>query len=157
MSVMFEGQERREEGIKKALDNGILVGVYFYSYAKTEKEARNQARWIVKKLQNYDVTLPIAFDWENWSSYNSFNISFHSLNKVAKAFVSEVEKYNYDGILYSSKFYLENIWYQEEYTKWLAYYTSNNDYKEKYLLWQLCDDGKIDGIDGYVDIDVMYK
>ena len=24
-------------------------------------------------------------------------------------------------------------------------------------MWQMCDDGKIDGIDGYVDIDILYK
>ena len=24
-------------------------------------------------------------------------------------------------------------------------------------MWQICDDGKIDGIDGYVDIDILYK
>ena len=24
-------------------------------------------------------------------------------------------------------------------------------------MWQMCDDGKIDGIEGYVDIDILYK
>lgn len=145
------------DNIEKAIQNDIDVGVYFYSYANNEKEARKEARWIIQKLKNYSINLPIAFDWENWDEFSTFHISFHTLNKVAKAFISEVEKYGYRGILYSSKHYLENIWYEDDYTKWLAYYTNNNDYKNKYLLWQLCNDGKIEGINGYVDIDIMYK
>ncbi len=146
-----------KENIEGALANDIMVGVYFYSYAKTVTEARAQARWVVKKIRKYNITLPIAFDWENWGEYSTFNLSFHSLNKVASSFVNEVERYNYKGILYSSKFYLDNVWYEDDYNKWLAYYTDNNDYNKDYFLWQLCSDGKIDGIDGFVDIDVMYK
>ena len=77
---------------------------------------------------------------------------------MATAFLEEVERNGYVGMLYSSKYYLENIWYREEYDNiWLAYYTKNNDYDGKYLLWQVCNDGKIDGIDGYVDIDILYQ
>ena len=60
-------------------------------------------------------------------------------------------------MLYSSKYYLENIWYQDEYNIWIAHYTSNDKEKNKYSMWQLCDDGKIDGIDANVDIDIYYK
>ena len=31
-----------------------------------------------------------------------------------------------------------------------------SDYDD-YYMWQMCSNGKIDGIDGYVDIDIMYK
>ena len=40
---------------------------------------------------------------------------------------------------------------------WLAHYTDETDYTGDYFIWQMCDDGVIDGIDGYVDIDVLYK
>ena len=145
------------DNIRGAIDNDIKVGVYFYSYAKSEKEAIKQANWIVSKLGDNNLDLPIVFDWENFSSYTKFHISFHTLNKIAKAFIDRVEELGYDGVLYSSKYYLENIWYKEDYTNWLAYYNSDfNEYKD-YYMWQLCNDGKIDGIDGYVDIDIMYE
>ena len=60
-------------------------------------------------------------------------------------------------MLYSSKYYLENVWYEDEYTNWLAYYTNDFYDYDNYYMWQVCSDGKIDGIDGYVDIDVMYE
>lgn len=144
------------KNIEGALSNDIKVGVYFYSYARNELEATAQARWIVKQLENYDITLPIVFDWENWSSFSKFHISFRTLNQVAQTFIKEVERLGYEGMLYSSKYYLETIWYEDFSNVWLAYYTKNNDYEGKYRIWQVCSDGAIAGIDGFVDIDVMY-
>ena len=142
--------------IEGAIDNDIDVGVYFYSYAKSEEEAVKQANYIVEKLEGYNINMPIVFDWENWSGYTKFHISFHTLNKIASAFINRVEELGYKGVLYSSKYYLENIWYSNNYTNWLAYYNDEfNDYKD-YYMWQLCSNGKIDGINGYVDIDIMY-
>lgn len=145
------------ENIEQALANNIPVGVYFYSYARTTTEAKKQAEWVDRKLKKYDIILPVAFDWENWAKYSSFHMSFNTLNKVATSFLDQIAKYGYEGILYSSKYYLETIWYPENYTSWLAYYTNHNDYKGEYVMWQLCNDGKIEGIDGYVDIDIWYQ
>ena len=145
------------DNIKGALRNNIKVGLYFYSYATNEQEAIKQANWIISKIRNYQINLPIALDWENWSNYTSFHLSFHSLNKIATAFINQIEKHNYKALLYSSKSYLENIWYQEDYTTWIAYYTNDFPNYKDYYMWQLCSDGKIDGIKGYVDIDIMPK
>ena len=144
------------DNIEGAINNGIDVGVYFYSYAKSVEEARKQANFIVEKLDGYNINMPIVFDWENFNSYTKFHISFHTLNKIADAFIDRVEELGYKGVLYSSKYYLENIWYSNNYTNWLAYYNEEfNNYKD-YYMWQMCSNGKIDGIDGYVDIDIMY-
>lgn len=144
------------DNIEGAINNNIDVGVYFYSYAKSEEEAIKQANFIVEKLDGYNINMPIVFDWENFNSYTKFHISFHTLNKIANAFINRVEELGYKGVLYSSKYYLENIWYSNNYTNWLAYYNDEfNNYKD-YYMWQMCSNGKIDGIEGYVDIDIMY-
>ena len=70
--------------------------------------------------------------------------------------MDEVEKNGYDSLIYSSEYYLENIWFKEDYNNiWIAKY-GNLEHKPSYKVWQLCSDGKIDGIDKYIDIDVMY-
>lgn len=143
------------KNIEGAIDNDIKVGVYFYSYAKTKEDAIKQADFVVETLKDYKIDMPIAFDWENWKYYTKFHISFNTLNKVASTFINRVEELGHKGVLYSSKYYLENIWYSNDYTNWIAYYTSNfNEYKD-YYMWQMCSNGKINGIDGYVDIDIM--
>ena len=143
------------QNIEGALNNDIKVGVYFYSYAKSIEDAIKQANFIVDTLEDKKIDLPIFFDWENWNSYTKFHISFNTLNKIASSFINRVEELGYKGVLYSSKYYLENIWYKDDYTNWIAYYTNNfNEYKD-YYMWQMCSNGKINGIDGYVDIDIM--
>ena len=142
--------------IEEALKHQLKVGVYFYSHAKTDVEAIKQARWVVQKLKKYSISLPVAFDWENWESYSKYRIGFRTLNHVASSFMDEVRRYGYQAMLYSSKYYLENIWYPELNDRWIAYYTNDNDYDDSYMMWQLCNTGKIDGIEGYVDIDILY-
>ena len=60
-------------------------------------------------------------------------------------------------MLYSSKNYLEKIWKTKDDNIWLAHYTNKTNYEGKYKVWQICDDGIIDGIkENKVDIDIMY-
>ena len=147
-----------KENIKKAKDAGLKVGVYFYSIATTIEEAKSQADFVIKTLDNEELDLPVVFDWESWENWNTFKISFHEINEIANAFLKRIEDKGYKGMLYSSKFYLETIWTNKlNFPVWLAHYTSKTNYEGDYEIWQLCNNGKIDGINGDVDIDVMYK
>lgn len=137
---------------------GIPVGLYFYTYAASKKDAIKEAKWIVENIKDYKVDLEIAFDWENWSFYRDFNLSFYELTEVAKAFNKELAKHNYQGMLYSSKNYLENMWFEVDFPVWLAHYTKQTSYQGKYKVWQICDNGVVDGIpDNQVDINIMYN
>ena len=146
-----------KNNIEKAKKQGIKVGIYFYSYAKNTKEAKEQAQFVINNLKEYDIDLPISFDWENWQSFNSFNISLNTLNNIAKSFLEEINNNGYKSNLYSSEYYLENIWFNKDYKNiWLANY-GKVKYEGKYDIWQLCSDGRVEGINTYVDIDVLYK
>ena len=142
--------------IEEALKRELKVGVYFYSHATSTDEARKQAGWVVKNLKEYPLSLPIAFDWENWNQYTSYHLSFHTLNNIANTFFTTLETKNYQTMLYSSKYYLDTVWYKEEYNIWLAHYTTDSKDKAEYNMWQLCNDGKIEGINNLVDIDILY-
>lgn len=144
------------QNIEGANAAGIPVGVYFYSYADSQKRAESDAKWVLEQIKDYDVSLPIAFDWENWSFYNDFNLSFFGLSDMANTFVDVVKDAGYEGMLYSSKTYLENIWYSPDYPVWLAHYTSKTNYDGPYSYWQLCNNGRVNGIDGDVDINIRY-
>lgn len=146
-----------EYNIKEANKYGIDVGIYFYSYANSIKGAKKDAKWVLKQIKDYKITLPIAFDWEEWSYFNEYNLSFFGLTNLADSFLSVIEKNGYKGMLYSSKSYLDMIWLPLDYDIWLAHYTNKTDYEGKYRFWQLCDNGKIDGINSNVDIDIMYN
>ena len=136
----------------------LPVGVYFYSYADSKEEARNQAKWVVKNIKKYDIDLPVVFDWENFDHYRAYNLSFYNLTEMAKEFMKEIEDSGYESMLYSSKAYLESVWMEGDYNVWLAHYTGKTDYDKKHNIWQITDRGKVPGINNStVDIDIMYK
>lgn len=146
-----------KRNIEEANKYGIKAGIYFYSYANFKESAMKDAKWVIKQIKDYDIDLPIAFDWEEWAYFNDYNLSFFGLTSMAESFLETIEDAGYEGMLYSSKSYLENIWLPTKYDIWLAHYTIQTNYQGKYKLWQLCENGKIDGIDGAVDINVMYE
>lgn len=145
------------QNIKGFNEVGIPVGIYFYSYADSIKSAKTEAKWVVEQLKGYKVDLPVVFDWENWSFFQEFGISFYNLTEIAKSYLNVIEDAGYEGMLYSSKNYLENVWYKTKYPVWLAHYTDKTNYEGEYKVWQLCANGRVSGINGNVDINVMYK
>lgn len=147
-----------EENIKKAKEAGLKVGVYLYTTASSSDEAKEQAKWVLDILDKQKLDLPIVFDWEDFSYFRKHNFSLHELNKMADVFIKTVRDAGYEGMLYSSKTYLENFWENKnDYLVWLAHYTDETSYQGKYLLWQMANTGRIPGINGNVDLNIMYE
>lgn len=144
------------QNIEGAKAVGLPVGIYFYSYAKTVEQATEQAEWVTEQLSDYEIDLPIAFDWESWTSFNTTGMSFYTINKVANTFLNKITDNGYKAMLYGSESYLKDIWYPSKYDTWLAHYIAKTNYDGDYFLWQMCDTGIVDGIDNYVDINIMY-
>ena len=147
--------KRNIENAKKA---GLKVGVYIYTTAASETQAIDHAKWVKKILNKTKLDFPVAYDFENWSSFPKYNLSRYSLTKNYLAFDKEMKRTGYDTMLYSSMNYLEKAWmFSDTYPVWLAHYTDQTTYEGKYIMWQMTDKGKIDGISGNVDIDIYYK
>lgn len=146
---------RYEENIRKAKEAGLKVGLYYYSEASTVKEAIECADMVVKNIK-YDIDLPIAYDWEDWGRFNSYKLNIIDFNKTAYAFMDRLKEKGYDGMLYGSKRYLTNIWQAKDYKVWVAQYYKEVTYEGKYMMWQLTSTGLIDGINGAVDVNILY-
>lgn len=145
-----------EKNIQGAKMAGLPVGLYFHSYAKNINQAKEQAEWIKENIKDYKIDLGIAFDWESWSVFNTVGMSLYTINKSANTFLDTLQEAGYKGMLYSSKNYLEKIWYPTNHETWLAQYNTKATYEGEYSIWQMSDKGKVDGIKGDVDIDIMY-
>lgn len=148
------------ENLRKAKAAGIDTGIYFYSGASNVEAAREQARWVCEQLGDTPIELPIAFDFEDFGTFQEFGMSLHDLNELYFAFADEVEKHGHTSILYSSKNFLESTWTEDAKSAhgvWLAHYIDKTNYTGDYAVWQGASDGQISGIDGYVDLNVMYK
>lgn len=144
------------ENIKNAKAAGLKVGIYVYSSAINTETAIEHAKWTLEILNGETLDFPIAFDWENWSKFRSYGISIHDLNETYYAFEKVLNEGGYQVSLYSSKFYLENIWDKDIDNVWLAHYTNETTYEGDYYMWQMSNVGRVDGINGNVDIDILY-
>ena len=143
--------------LKGAKKVGLKVGGYFYSYATELWEAKEQANFIIENLKGISFDLPIAFDFEDWNNFKNYNINFYDINNVAKEFINTLEDNGYNGMLYGSKYYLNNIWDSDTYLTWLAHYTYETNYEKDYYIWQFSNTGVVPGINGYVDLNILYK
>ena len=136
---------------------GLKIGAYYYSYAENIEYAKEDAKFVLEALKGKKLDLPVAFDFEEWSMINKFHFSKYSLTMMAKAFLDEIKKGGYEGMNYSSKAYLEKIWMDTTYPTWLAHYTNQTNYTGEYSIWQFSSMVNIDGVNGRVDCNVIYK
>lgn len=153
-----EIDEYYKTNMAAAKEAGLDVGVYIYTTANTQEEVIENAEWIAEQLDNQELDFPVVFDWEDFSNFQQYEMSIHDLNELFTLFASEMDKYGYSSMLYSSKNFLNNFWYeQNEYPVWLAHYTDETDYAGEYAIWQASCFGRIDGIEGDVDLNILYK
>ena len=147
-----------KQNINNAKKTGLKVGVYVYTTAVNKDMALEHAKWVVKTLDKEKLDFPVAFDFENWSDFNNYKLNTYQITNSFLIFKNYLKKNGYDAMLYSSLNYLNKIWmYNDTYDVWLAHYTDKTTYEGKYIMWQMGNTGLIDGIDGYVDIDIYYK
>lgn len=146
------------QNMENASKAGLDIGVYFYTTANTEEKAREQARWIVEQLDGRDLDYPVAFDWEEWANFQQYGMNIHDLNVIFEAFCDELEKNGYTGMLYSSKNFLNNFWTNKNNRPvWLAHYVDETDYQGQFAIWQASAYGRMDGIEGDVDMNIRFK
>lgn len=146
-----------KQNIKKAKEAGLKVGVYVYTAASKKSEIIKQAKFVKKELKNEKLDFPIAYDFESWSDIRELKLNTFDLIDYINEFYNIVKEDGYEVMLYSSKNYLEKVWLNKSYPVWLAHYTDETNYTGDYIMWQMCSDGLINGIEGNVDIDIYYK
>ena len=146
------------QNIQGARAAGLKTGVYLYSTDTTEEQVRKNADWIIDTLGGKNLDLPVAFDWEDFGNFQDYGMSFHELNKLYDVFADQMAQDGYGCMLYGCKNYIENVWEKTDVRPvWLAHYIEKTDYEGPYMLWQASCTGRISGISGDVDMDIMYN
>ena len=143
--------------IKAAKEAGLKVGVYFHSNDNTVSGMTTHSQQLLSMLDGVELDFPVAFDWESWSRFQKYNMSFQTLNQLFYTFHDTLAVGGYSTMLYSSKYYLENFWDNVyNYPVWLANYVTHTSYVGSYSIWQVNNIGRIDGVGGDVDLDIYY-
>lgn len=144
------------QNYKNAKENGLYVGVYHYCYAKTPELARGEARFCLKNINGMQLEFPIVIDIEDSSLTK---LSRQEKTDIVKAFCSEIENAGYYAMYYCNLNWLNSHLYREQLSKydlWLAQWNVTEPSVECGI-WQMADNGKIDGISGNVDMNMSFK
>lgn len=151
------------ENILGATEAGLDVGVYFYTQAITEAEARAEAKFVIDHLKEYgaDISLPIIIDTELYESKKTArgnNLSRVQRTKNLVAFCKTVEEAGYQPMVYASTRWSIMNYDRDalsEYPFWFAFYGDKVSYRFDFDIWQYTSTGKVPGIEGDVDLNIM--
>ena len=146
--------ERNYLGAKAA---DIPVGAYWYSYAKSAEEARQEAKVFIDVLKYKQFEYPVYFDVEEKAT---LDLGRDKVSEIIIAFLDEMEKAGYFAGLYMSASFLTNYttqYIKDRYAIWVAHYDVNKpNYTGQYGMWQKTSTGKVSGIKGNVDLNECY-
>ena len=140
---------------------GLDVGVYFFSQALSVEEAEEEAAFVLEAIKDYELTMPIVYDWETVSDEDArtHGMDARTLTDCSLAFMKAIEEAGYTPMLYFNSHQSEYLLHLEElkdYDFWLAMYTNRMDFPYKMKMWQYTNKGKVPGIEGYTDINVYF-
>lgn len=145
--------------IRGAKNAGLKVGIYFFSTALNETEAVEEASMCAELCSGYGINYPIFIDVESSSrpGYNTLSVEQRTSN--IKAFCETISSAGYTPGLYANKTWLTSYIDAGSLNCkiWLAQYNASGPtYQGHYDLWQFTSKGRVDGIDGNVDMDQSY-
>lgn len=166
-SGSFGEDPQADYNLKNADANGILTGVYFYSLAKSVEEAGAEALWVLERVGDYAISLPIVIDYEMME--NDASLSAQKRTDIALAFLRTVHGAGYEAMIYVpiTEWNDPNLWEKEriaaEFSVWGADYetsfTEENQHPDgvtDYAMWQYSNTGRVSGISGNVDLNLAY-
>ena len=152
--------ELARENLAQAKAAGFDVGVYFYAQAISTQEAQEEAQWCLDFLAGEALQLPLVYDWEYVGpAARTGGMDRKTLTECTKVFCETIKAAGYQPMIYFNNHVsrdLLDLKALAEYPFWLAQYKEQMDYPYQVDFWQYTETGTIPGIDGNVDIDLMF-
>lgn len=151
---------RAQQNYENATKAGVKVGAYFFSQAISVEEAKEEAKYVLELIKDWDVQMPVAFDWECLAAdYRTVETDPQTVTDCAKAFCQVIRQAGYDTMIYFNPSQSRDMMYLEElvdYGFWLAMYSDRMTYEYKVDMWQYTKEGTVPGIQGNVDINLYF-
>lgn len=143
---------------KNAKKAGFLIGAYFFSQAVTVEEAVEEAQYALKLTKDWELELPIVFDWEYISeTARTANVDADTLTDCAIAFCDTIRQAGREAMIYYSPWF-GNMHRDRlvDYPIWLALYKEEMTHPYYFDMWQYTCTGTVPGISGEADINIYF-
>jgi len=172
MKCMYEAQSHRkdeyfEENYRKCGIYGLSRGVYIFIGRCSIKDPEGDAKALLKHLADRPLEYGI------WLDYESDHLKAQGKKKIQSmthVYANLFRAAGYHVGIYCNKYWYDSMISQElrdEFDFWIARYprndlgeyNANSSLKPSYkkaVAWQYSSKGQLDGINGYVDLDVDF-
>ena len=162
----FQKDRYFEENYAGARKAGLDVGCYLYTDAVNEEQMKTDISAALAVLDGRELQMPLFLDIETAAQKRMFDFA---LTRIAADGCGQIEEAGYKAGVYSNYHFLRrelnsSSLVRKGYTLWMARYPligapvnpEKYDFS-RFAYWQYSDSGKIDGIEGPVDLNVMYQ
>lgn len=160
--IPSQDDKQFERNYAECVRLGIPFAVYFFSYAVNKAKVAKEIAHIKRLLNGKKINAPVYIDVENTKGLDWRKISNAELLGIMQEFNAQLAALGCKMGIYSSRsaFWNEKMtdkWY-DGISKWVAEYGDKvNNFNRTYDIWQHTSKGRIDGISGNVDMNVMYN
>lgn len=153
--LVTQADRRFQANYEGCKSNNIPCGAYWFSYAESVDDARQEAAACLEIIKNRQFEYPIYYDVEE---QRTLALGKQTVSAIIRAFLDSLEQSGYFAGLYMS---LDNFnaYTDEEirrrYAVWIADYGTQRP--DNAGMWQKSSAGRIDGIQGNVDLDESFE
>lgn len=147
------------ENYQGAKENGIKVGIYFFSQAINEEEAREEAEYVHKMIKDLQIDLEVVYDYEMPAESRIANLEKSQYTLNALSFATTIQSYGYQPMIYANLDWIYHVYDMSKilnYDIWYAQYYQEPEVIYDYQIWQYSENGHIDGINEDVDLNVRF-
>ena len=147
-----------DQNMKNAQAAGVCCGAYWFSYATSVAEAKQEAEVFAQVIKGYQFEYPLVFDIE---TATQASMTKEQVSAIITAFCETMEQKGYFVSVYSYASFLNTKVYDSllaNYDIWVAHFgVSKPSYSKAHGMWQYTDKGTVSGITGAVDLDYGYR
>ena len=158
---LFE-DARWQTNLRGAGENGLKCGVYFFSQAVNVAEAIEEANFVLERIGEYRIDLPVIYDWEWVEAENArtAELSVQTRTDCAVAFCETIRRAGYTPCVYFNRnlgYYGYDLTRLTDYMFWFSlpespfpnfYYASD--------MWQYSFTETVPGIEGETDMNLWF-
>lgn len=163
-----KGTLREDELAVKNLINakaaGLKIGAYIFSQSINKNETIEEATLAIKILNdnNIKLDLPLVYDPETIRNdiARTDDINGNIFTENAITFCEYVKSHNFTPAIYSNMIWEDYYFDMSKLSKYDIWYADYEDFPQtpyRYKYWQFSEYGKVPGITGLVDLNVMVE
>lgn len=150
-----------EQNIEGAIEAGLEVGVYFFSQAVSDEEAKEEAEYVLEQIEPYQIEGPIVFDTEEikLGEARTDSNTVEQYTKNCIVFCETIKEAGYEPMIYANMKWMAFHLDLEQliaYDFWYADLQEEPQCPYDFAMWQYTEQGVVPGIESNVNMNLWF-